>query len=75
MDLDNIDETRPNNRLNQSYIGQTSLNSSSYAIYDTSQILPVCYNVPSGVYIEFDFVRFYVSPTIFYERIVSVQYK
>jgi hypothetical protein len=75
LDLDRIDETRANNRLNTSYIIQTRLNTTSYAIYDTTQNLPVCYNVPSGIYIEFGFVRVSISPTISYERIVSVQYK
>lgn len=75
IDLDRIDETRPNNRLNISSIIQTELNTSSPAIYDTTGTLPACYNVPSGIYIEFGFVRVSISPTVSFERIVSVRYK
>ncbi len=75
MDLDQIDETRPNNRLNTSYIIETALNTTNYAIYDTTQTLPICFNVPSGVYIEIGFARVNISPTISIEQIVAVQYK
>jgi hypothetical protein len=75
LDLDQIDETRPNNRLNISYISQTLLNGTNPTIYDTVQNLPICFNVPSGIYIEFGFVRVSVSPTVSFERIVSVRYK
>jgi hypothetical protein len=74
IDLDRIDVTRPDNTLTASYISQTQLNVSTPTIYDATT-LPVCFNVPSGIYIEFGFVRVQISPTISFERIVSVQYK
>ena len=75
LDLDIIDVTRPNNRLTANQIMQTSLLDSAYTIYDTTQNLPICFNVPSGIYIEFGYVRINISSTLSYERIVSVQYK
>ncbi len=75
IDLDRIDVTRPNNILNATYIMQTNFNISTPTIYDTTATLPVCFDVPSGIYIEFGFVRVQISPTVSFERIVSVQYK
>ncbi|CAF1196266.1 unnamed protein product [Adineta ricciae] len=74
LDLDIIDVTRPNNRLTVGEIAQTSLLDSAYTIYDTTSNLPICFNVPSGIYIEFGYVRINISSTLSYERIVSVQY-
>lgn len=74
-DLDRIDETRSNNQLNTSYIRTSALRTSVYKIYDAAQELSICYNVPSGIYIEFGYVRVQISPTVSFERIVSVQYK
>jgi hypothetical protein len=54
---------------------QTNFNISTPTIYDTTATLPVCFDVPSGIYIEFGFVRVQISPTVSFERIVSVQYK
>jgi hypothetical protein len=54
---------------------ETKLITSTPTIYDTTATLPVCFNVPSGIYIEFGFVRVQISPTVSFERIVSVQYK
>jgi hypothetical protein len=75
LDLDKIDETRPNNQLNTSYISLTQLYVNTSTIYDAVQNLPICFNVPSGIYIEFGFVRVSISPTVSFERIISVQYK
>jgi hypothetical protein len=75
LDLDKIDETRPNNQLNTSYISLSQLNVNTSTIYDAVQDLPICFNVPSGIYIEFGFVRVSISPTVSFERIISVQYK
>ncbi|CAF2761704.1 unnamed protein product [Rotaria sp. Silwood2] len=74
IDLDRIDQTRPNNRLNASDIIGTSVNTNVYTIYDATETLSFCYDVPSGIYIEFGFVRVQISPTVSFERIVSVQY-
>ncbi|CAF0760543.1 unnamed protein product [Rotaria sp. Silwood1] len=73
-DLDRIDQTRLNNLLNTSYITRTRRNTSVYAIYDATETLSICYDVPSGIYIEFGYVRVQISPTVSFERIVSVQY-
>lgn len=54
---------------------QTSRSSTVYSIYDAANTLAICYGVPSGIYIEFGYVRVQVSPTVWFERIVSVQYK
>ena len=75
LDLDRIDETRLNNQLNVDLITRTRLNQSTPTIYDTAQNLPICFDVPSGVYIEFGYVRVPISRTVSYERIVSVRYK
>ena len=75
IDLDRIDQTRQNNRLTEAEIIQTALNTDTFTIYDTTGTLSACYDVPSGIYIEFGFVRVQISPTISFERIVSVQFK
>lgn len=75
LDLDRIDETRPNNRLTTETISQFRLKQDTPAIYDAAKNLPICFDVPSGVYIEFGYVRVPISRTVSYERIVSVRYK
>lgn len=75
LDLDRIDLTRANNTLSIATITRTPLNSSVYQIYDAAKDLSVCFDVPSGLYIEFGFVRVRVSSTVSYERIVSVKMK
>ncbi|CAF0790398.1 unnamed protein product [Rotaria sordida] len=74
IDLNRIDQTRATNRLNPSDIIRTRLNTSLYTIYDATETLSICNDVPSGIYIEFGFVRVQISPTVSFERIVSVQY-
>lgn len=73
-DLDIIDVTRSSNRLTQNYISNTELKYPAYKIYDATTYLKTCFNVPSGVYVEFGYVRVPISSTVSYERIVSVQY-
>ncbi|CAF3969923.1 unnamed protein product [Adineta steineri] len=73
LDLDRIDVTRANDRLDPVTIEETSVQSTP-TIYDTTANLPVCYDVPSGIYIEFGYVRITVNSTFSYERIISVQY-
>lgn len=75
LDLDRIDVTRPNNRLSETTIARTESNTSRSVIYDTSRDLSVCFDVPSGLYIEFGYVRVRISPTVSYERIVTVKFK
>ncbi|CAM4761114.1 unnamed protein product [Rotaria magnacalcarata] len=74
IELGKIDETRSINRLTTNYIIQTSSQTPAYAIYDAAQTLSICFGVPSGVYIEFGFVRVQTSSKDWFERIVSVQY-
>ncbi|UJR35492.1 hypothetical protein I4U23_028246 [Adineta vaga] len=74
IDLDRIDVTRLNNRLTNDTITRSNFRIPGYTVYDTTQTLPICFNVPSGIYIEFGYVRINISSTLSYERIVSVQY-
>lgn len=73
-DLDRIDVTRKNNRLNSTYITDTELSQSSYKIYDTTDYLKVCFDVPSGIFVEFGYIRVPISSDVSFERIVSVRY-
>ena len=75
LDLDRIDLTRVNNRLSTTTIARTRLNSTVYKVYDAAKDLSVCFDVPSGLYIEFGFVRVRVSASVSYERIVAVKVK
>ena len=75
LDLDRIDVTRSTNRLTEDLISRTQLNANTPTIYDAAQNLPICFDVPSGIYIEFAYVRVPISRTLSYERIVSVRYK
>ncbi|CAF3412501.1 unnamed protein product [Rotaria socialis] len=74
IELGKIDETRSINRLTTDYIIQTRSLITSYTIYDAAQTLSICFGVPSGVYIEFDYVRVQIGPEDWFEQIVSVQY-
>jgi hypothetical protein len=74
LDLDRIDLTRPNNRLDRDEIRRSSLKEDTLKIRDVTD-LQICFDVPSGVFIEFGFVRVRISSNQVYERIVSVRYK
>lgn len=74
-DLDIIDVTRPNNRLDEATIRRTRLRAVVQKIYDAAPNLGLCFNVPSGIYVEFGFIRVPISPTVSYERIVTTKLK
>lgn len=74
-DLNLIDIVRPDNRLTPSMIRSQRLRAGSVKLYDTAPNLPLCFNVPSGIYVEFGYIRLQIGPADAFERIVSVQYR